>query len=61
MQAQYTPESMERLLQDCGWRANALLSPEEIEQRYFTAYNAAHPQTPIQLAQRISLCCAETE
>lgn len=61
MQAQYTPEHMKCLLRDCGWCVNALLSSEEIEQRYFTAYNAAHPQTPIQLAQRISLCCAETE
>ncbi len=60
MQAQYTPKSMQRLLQDCGWRVNALLSPEEIERRYFTAYNAAHPQTPIQLTQRISLCGAQS-
>ncbi len=51
---------MERLLDDCGWRVNALFSPEEIEQRYFTAYNAAHPHTPIKLAQRISLCCAQS-
>ena len=60
MQAQYTPEHMECLLRDCGWRVNALLSPEEIERRSFTAYNAAHPQTPIKLAQRISLCCAQS-
>ena len=61
MRAQYTPESMERLLRDCGWRVRERLSPENIEQRYFSAYNAVHSQTPIQLAQRISLCCAETE
>lgn len=53
------PQKMQAQLRACGWQVHTMLNAGEIERRYFAAYNARHPETPLTLMQRIGLCCAE--
>ena len=59
MQAAYTREEMEKLLQGAGFRVVRDLNPNEITGAYFEPYNKRNPDHPIFAAENVNYCLAE--
>ena len=59
MQAGYTREEMEKLLQGAGFRVVRDLNPNEITGAYFEPYNKRNPDHPIFAAENVNYCLAE--
>ena len=59
MQAAYTRQEMEELLQDAGFRIERDMNPAEITDTYFAAYNRRNPDHPIFAAENVNYCLAE--
>ena len=59
MQAAYTRQEMEKLLQGAGFRVVRDLNPNEITGAYFDPYNKRNPDHPIYAAENVNYCLAE--
>ena len=59
MQAAYTRQGMEKLLQGAGFRVVRDLNPNEITGAYFEPYNKRNPDHPIFAAENVNYCLAE--
>lgn len=59
MQAAYTRQEMEKLLQGAGFRVVRDLNPNEITGAYFDPYNKRNPDHPIFAAENVNYCLAE--
>ena len=59
MQAAYTQQEMEKLLQGAGFRVVRDLNPNEITGAYFDPYNKRNPDHPIFAAENVNYCLAE--
>ena len=59
MQAAYTRQEMEKLLQGAGFRVVRDLNPNEITGAYFELYNKRNPDHPIFAAENVNYCLAE--
>ena len=59
MQAAYTRQEMEKLLQGAGFRVVRDLNPNEITGAYFDPYNKRNPDHPIFAAENVNYCMAE--
>lgn len=59
MQAAYTRQEMEKLLQGAGFRVEKDLNPNEIAGAYFDPYNKRNPDHPIFAAENVNYCLAE--
>ena len=59
MQAAYTRQEMEELLQSVGFRVEKDLNPAEITETYFAPYNERNPDHPIYAAENVNYCLAE--
>ena len=59
MQAAYTLQEMEELLNRAGFRVERDLNPEEITDTYFSPYNERNPDHPILAAENVKYCLAE--
>ncbi|MDO5323209.1 MAG: class I SAM-dependent methyltransferase [Clostridia bacterium] len=59
MQAAYTWQEMENLLQGAGFRVERDLNPAEITETYFAPYNRRNPDQPIYAAENVNYCLAE--
>ena len=59
MQAAYTRQEMEKLLQGAGFRVVRDLNPNEITGAYFEPYNKRNPDHPIFAAENVNYCLAE--
>lgn len=58
MQAGYTYEEMEKLLENCGFLIYEHLTPEEITEQFFSAYNRAHPGYGMNAFDNVNYCLA---
>ena len=58
MQAAYTRQEMEELLQDAGFRIERDMNPAEITDTYFAAYNRRNPDHSIFAAENVNYCLA---
>lgn len=59
MQAAYTRQEMEKLLQSAGFRVERDMNPAEITETYFAPYNLRNPDHPIYAAENVNYCLAE--
>ena len=59
MQAAYTRQEMEKLLQSAGFRVERDMNPAEITEAYFVPYNRRNPDHPINAAENVNYCLAE--
>lgn len=59
MQAAYTRQEMEKLLQGAGFRVVRDLNSNEITRAYFDPYNKRNPDHPIFAAENVNYCLAE--
>lgn len=57
----FTMDSIETLLDLFGFLTYEHPAPDEITQRFFSAYNAANPASPLQADSRIGFCLAVRE
>jgi len=55
MLAAYGYQSMERLLDDCGFLIYEHLDPEQITEKYFRSYNQINPDHQITAVENVSL------
>ncbi|MGN0569013.1 MAG: class I SAM-dependent methyltransferase [Candidatus Fimenecus sp.] len=58
MYGRYSESELIRLLSDCGFRVYEHLTPQETTSRFFTLYNRANPQNPLNAFENTSLCLA---
>ena len=58
MYGRYSENELIRLLSDCGFRVYEHLTPQETASRFFTLYNRANPQNPLNAFENTSLCLA---
>ena len=59
MQAAYTRQEMEKLLQGAGFWVVRDLNSNEITETYFAPYNRRNPDHPIYAAENVNYCLAE--
>ncbi|MGN1160883.1 MAG: class I SAM-dependent methyltransferase [Candidatus Fimenecus sp.] len=58
MYGRYSEKELICLLSDCGFRVYEHLTPTETTSRFFTLYNRANPQNPLNAFENTSLCLA---
>lgn len=58
MRVGYSYSHIERLLSKCGYRIYELVNYNDIENRFFKAYNTLYKTTPLKAQQGVNLCLA---